>query len=452
MNHLPLSLRAELKDTFKLAGPIVLTQVGHMSMGLVDTLVAGRISTDALAGLGMAANFYWTFTSVCVACLYSLDTFFSQAVGAKQEDVLRRFLGQAFWSSAILTLLAALTVLASHLVYLHFASPGPVRAAFASYIHWIIWCLPGLFVYAVLQRYWQARHIVLPFTIIIVFANVLNLAACFALGLGMWGFPRLEVKGIAIATVCCRYFMLAAAVAFTWWIYRRESFRLPRLDLSIQRQILKLGLPAAGHTGLEIGAFAIATIIVGAFGAVSLAAHHISLMLASFTFMFPLGFSSAAAVRVGVHIGAGRPDKARVAGWICIILSVSVMSLFALSYLVAPRAMLGWFSKDPAVLDVGVKILAIVAIFQIGDGIQVSTAGALRGAGNTRAAMFANLIGHYPIGLVLGLIFAFWLGYGVVGMWVGLAAGLFSVAVLLLRVWSATSRDPEKLKPIQTTR
>jgi MATE family multidrug resistance protein len=419
-----------------------------MSMGLVDTLVAGRISTEALAGLGMAANFYWTFTSVCVGCIYSLDTFFAQAVGAKDENALRRFLGQSFWTSGILTVFAAVFVIVAHLVYLHLAKPGPTTEAFAGYIHIILWSLPGLFIYAVLQRYWQARHIVLPFTCIIIVANILNLLACFAFGLGWWGFPRMEVKGIALATVCCRYVMVFGAVLFTWWKFRAIHWRPPAYDPATQKEIFRLGLPAAGHTGLEIGAFTIATIVVGSLGAAPLAAHHISLMLAAFTFMFPLGFASAAAVRVGYHVGARRPAHAGTAGWLCIGLSVAVMSLCAILYLLFPRQMLGWFSQDPAVLEMGVRILAIVAIFQIADGIQISAAGALRGAGNTRSSMLANLVGHYPIGLALGLTLCFLTDLGVIGMWVGLAAGLISVAVILLRVWSSTARNPEKLKPL----
>jgi MATE family multidrug resistance protein len=220
------------------------------------------------------------------------------------------------------------------------------------------------------------------------------------------------------------------------------------VDWGMQRRYFRLGLPAAGHTALEIGAFSIATFVVGALGAVPLAAHHVSLMMASFTFMFPYGFSSAAAVRVGLFVGAGQPERARVAGWLCIAVSITVMSAFALGYLAFPRALLGCFTHDTAVIDVGAKILMIVALFQIADGTQVSTTGALRGLGNTRAAMVANLIGHYPIGLALGLLLCFGFRLGVVGLWAGLAAGLISVAVMLVRAWERTTRDLSVVRPV----
>jgi len=449
MNRVNPSLRSELKDTLQLAGPIVLNQVGHMSMGLVDTMVAGQIGTTALAGLGLAANCFWTFTSVCLGCLLALDTCFSQAVGAGDQAALKRYLGQSFWAGTLVALISAVSVVLGSAIYLGLAPASGMRDAFEIYMWNIVWCLPSLFVFFVLQRYWQARHRVLPFTVIILSANLLNLGACFALGLGYWGFPRLGVQGLALATVISRYAMLVAAVVYTWMQLKPTALSFPPLDRVVQRQFFGLGLPAAGHTALEIGAFTIATFVVGTLGAVPLAAHHVCLMMAAFTFMFPYGFSAAAAVRVGTFVGAGEPARARLAGWLCIGVSVTVMSGFALVYLICPRALLGCFTQDPAVIQIGTRILMLVALFQIADGIQVSTTGALRGLGNTRAAMIANLIGHYPIGLALGLVLCFGFHLGAVGIWAGLAAGLISVALMLLRAWTWATEDLSQLRPME---
>src|SRR5687767_14178005 len=125
------SLGAELKDTLRLAWPIVIAQVGHMSMGIVDTLVAGRISTNALAGLGLAGNFFWTFTHVCIACMFALDTFFSQSVGAKNNRALARYFSQAFWLCGILMVVAFAVILVGSRIYLNFAPASPVKDALA---------------------------------------------------------------------------------------------------------------------------------------------------------------------------------------------------------------------------------------------------------------------------------------------------------------------------------
>src|SRR6266478_1548307 len=175
MDRQGISLRTELRDTLTLAAPIVLSQVGHMSMGLVDTVVAGRISTTALAALGLSVSCFWTFTSVCCGALLALDTYFSQAVGARDERLLGRYLGQSFWSCGMVALVSVFCVIAGTVLYLLLAQPSEMSAAFGIYMRTIIWCLPSLFVFFVIQRYWQARHKVLPMTMIILGANVLNL-------------------------------------------------------------------------------------------------------------------------------------------------------------------------------------------------------------------------------------------------------------------------------------
>jgi len=448
MTSSTISLRAELRDTLKLAWPIVLSQVGNVSMGLVDTLVAGRISTDALAGLGFAANFYWTFTSICIGCLYCLDTYFSQAVGARDKAALSRYFTQSFWLCGLVTGLSLLLVVGGASLYLWLAAPSAANAAFSSYVFTVAWSLPSVFLFFTLQRYWQAQHHVLAFTLIIVAANVLNLVGNLALGLGWWGFPRLEVQGLALSTVIGRSAMVLAATGYTWWRFNRRPPKLEPYDRATQRQFWKLGLPATGHVALEVGAFGLATFLVASLGAVPLAAHHVCLMMAATTFMFPLGLSSAAAVRVGRFVGAGEPAHARMAGWICIALAIGIMAFFAAGYLLLPRQLLRLFTADPVVIETGLGILFLVALFQIADGIQVSTTGALRGIGNTRAAFFANLIGHFPIGLALGITLCFVLKFGVTGMWVGLAAGLASVGTILLFTWYHKTRDLSALRPV----
>ena len=445
---LPIRLRTELRQTLILAGPIVLNQVGHMSMGLVDTMVAGRISTVALAGLGLAVNCFWTFTAVCQGCLLALDTCFAQAVGAGDHRTLRRYLEQSFWACGIVTCVSGILIAVAGGLYLWLAARTEMREAFAIYLVNIFWCLPSLFVFFVLQRYWQSRHRVMPFTIIILAANVLNLLACVALGLGKWGFPAFGIRGIAWATNLSRYAMVIAALIFSWRQQGPARIAVPVFDRAIQRRFFSLGIPAASHSALEIGAFTIATFIVGTLGSVPLAAHHVCLMMAAFTFMFPLGFSAAAAVRVGAFIGAKDPNRAKVAGWLAIALAVLVMSGFAVVYLTMPGLLLRCFTSDPAVLKVGMNILVLVALFQVADGIQVTTTGALRGLGDTRTPMIANLLGHYPVGLAAGLILCFGFGYGVIGIWTGLACGLVCVAVLLLKAWRRATANAHALQPL----
>ena len=208
-----------------------------------------------------------------------------------------------------------------------------------------------------------------------------------------------------------------------------------RLGWGRMRRLLALGAPASATLGLEIGVFTLATALASRLDAASLAAHQIALTLASVTYMVPLGVSSAGAVRVGQALGRGEPAGAARAGWTALMLGAGFMSLAALTFILLPRPLVRLFSGDLGVIGVGATLLVVAAFFQLFDGIQVVCTGGLRGAGDTRTPMVWNLVGHWLVGLPIGYVFCFRLGYGVVGLWFGLSAGLILVGAVLLWKW-----------------
>ena len=157
--------------------------------------------------------------------------------------------------------------------------------------------------------------------------------------------------------------------------------------------------------------------------------------------MVPLGISSAAAVRVGRAVGRRDAAAAVRAGWTALLLGAAFMTCSAIAFLVVPRAIIGVFTSEPTVLQAGVALLAVAAVFQLFDGVQVVATGALRGAADTRTPMLASLIGYWVIGLPLGYVLCFKLGAGVVGLWIGLSVALITVAAALTAVWSLRSRE-----------
>ena len=196
-----------------------------------------------------------------------------------------------------------------------------------------------------------------------------------------------------------------------------------------------LGFPAAMQMTLEVGVFAAASALAGRMLPVSLAAHQIALNLAGFTFMVPLGIASAGAVRVGHAVGRGDHAGAARAGWTALALGALFMSVAALVFTLIPRQLISAFTSDTGVLDIGVRLLAVAAVFQLFDGLQGVGTGVLRGLGDTRTPMMWNLGGHWFVGLPLAYVLAFPLGLGVIGLWWGLSAGLIICGVALLIVW-----------------
>jgi len=186
--------------------------------------------------------------------------------------------------------------------------------------------------------------------------------------------------------------------------------------------------------------FAAASTLAGRIAPAAVAAHNIVLNIVGFIFMVPYGFSSAAAVRVGHAIGRGDVLGARAAGWTAMALTTGVMSLSALLFATMPGLLVRLFTADAAVIHIGVGLFLVAAVFQLFDGMQAVTTGALRGLGNTRTPMLVNLVGHWLIGLPLAYVLCFRYGWEAQGLWIGLATGLILIGATLLVVWHRESR------------
>jgi MATE family multidrug resistance protein len=201
------------------------------------------------------------------------------------------------------------------------------------------------------------------------------------------------------------------------------------------RELLRLGLPAAVQFLLEISAFTAATILVARLGALPLAGHQIALNVAGLSFMVPLGVGSAAAVRVGQAIGARDIHGAVRAGWMAILFSIAFECCSALVLICFPGAIARIYSADPLVIRAATVLLIVAGVFQLFDGLQVVIAGALRGAGNTRTPMLVHLLGYWMIGVPLGAMLCFKIGWGATGFWIGLCVGLILIGSILVFAW-----------------
>ena len=286
--------------------------------------------------------------------------------------------------------------------------------------------------------------VVTPIMLTLLSANVINVAANWVLIYGRLGAPALGVDGAGWATCISRGYMalvlLAVIVHHDARHGRRLAYISHTIDLGRMQCLFRLGLPAALQVTLEVGVFSAATALAGKLAPVALAAHQITLNMASFTFMVPLGMSSAAAVRVGHAVGRRDPGGASRAGWTAVVLGTVFMAGAAAAFLLLPRPLLRLFTMDETVIGIGVSLLFVAAIFQMFDGLQGVLTGVLRGVGDTRTPMLWNLAGHWCFGLPFGYTLCFVWGVGVIGLWIGLSAGLIVVAVILLVVWTRRVR------------
>jgi MATE family multidrug resistance protein len=428
---------------FRLAVPVVVVQVGMMLMGVVDTMVVGRVSAEALAAVALGNLAVMTVSAFAIGLLLALDPVVAQAVGAHDELAVRRAVQRGLLLAAVITIPATLLLLPVEPILTLLRQPQGTVPIAAGYVYR---SLPGLlpfFGFVVLRQTLQAHERMRPIVVNIIAANLLNLGLDIVLVFGLLGAPAMGVFGAAWATTVCRYVLFLGLLIAD----RRELLPLlSRVDPEALRlqpllAMARLGAPIGIQIQLELAAFGVIGLLMGGLGTIEMAAHQVAINLASLTFMVPLGVASASAVRVGHAVGRADDRGARRAATAGLACGAGFMAATALLFLALPGTLAGAYTTDAAVVAMAAALLPIAGVFQIFDGVQVVSAGILRGLGDTRAPMIINVLGFWLVGMPVSLGLAFPLALGPRGLWWGLVAGLAAVAVLLLlRIASRLSR------------
>lgn len=449
----PSAIVTETRALIALALPLALTNLSQMAMALTDALILGRLSTEALAAVTLGANLGWALLAPGFGLALAAAPMLAQSRGAGTRGgglgrgwvrEMRRDARQALWAIIIVTL-PCWAVLWHTEALLVVLGQEPALAALAGdYVRPMMLGFPAFCLFILLRGFLAAMGRPNAALWIAFAAVAVNGVLCWALVFG----AGLGVFGAGIATTLAEIFMAAALL----WLIRRDRTlrrfhllgRFWRIDTARLAEVFRVGLPIAGQMMLEIGVFATALIVVGWFGAASIAAHAIAIQLASFTFMVPMGIGQAATSRVGLFAGAGSLSAAALSGSMAIALGAAFMALMATGLLLFAEP-LAWAFLDPqdaqarSAVAIGATLLMIAGVFQLADGVQAVAAGALRGLKDTQIPMLLAALGYWGIGLPLGIALALWAGLEAPGVWWGLAAGLAIVAVLMLLRWRRMS-------------
>ncbi len=435
--------RGELRAMVALAVPVVLSELGWMLQGVVDTIMVGRLGPAAIGAVALGNAICYTPSLFGVGLLLGLDTLVAQAYGREDHDECHRWMAQGVYLAAAATVPVMALLFAASFAFTRFGIATAVAAPAGGYLRLLLWGTLPLLLYSATRRYLQAVGQVRVVTVTYVAANLVNWFGNWVFIYGKLGMPAMGVRGSAVSTVASRALMAVMLLGFAWRYERRRGHPLFRHwagpKLKRLRELARLGGPAGGQILLEVSAWNLATVSVGWLTPVALATHTIALNYASMSYMVPLGVSSAAAIGVGHAVGGGDAAKARRAGWLALALGTGFMLAAAVLFLTAPRPLIAIYTTDPQVMAIGPRLLAIAAAFQIFDGVQTVSTGALRGLGETRMPMIANLIGYWVLGLPLGLTLCFAFGMGLYGLWTGLTLALVTIAAILIWRWRRDS-------------
>jgi MATE family multidrug resistance protein len=428
-------LPAEIRTTATLAAPLV---AGHVSTGLisfVDSVIAGHHGTQTLASVAVGTALFWLPVVVPMGTLMALPPSVSQLDGAGRRGEIGALFRQSLWLAAALgaVLFAFLTFVVHALAPMGIAPeiiPGAI-----DFLHGIRWGVPALTLFFCMRYLAEGLHWTLP-TMVLSAAGLLVLVPLgYVLTFGEFGLPELGAAGLGYASATMMW-LQAAGFAFVLARARRfadlrlfERFDPPHWPAI--RGLLGTGLPIGVTVLMEGGLFIATALLIGRLGEVPAAAHQIAVNVASLSFMVPMGLAEATTVRVGHSLGRGDLPGVRRAAWAGLVIVIGTQLLSGAALLLGNEFIVGFYTRDAAVAALAATLLLYAAAFQFPDGVQVLSAGALRGLGDTRVPMGLAAFAYWGIGMPLGAGLGLAWGWGPTGMWLGLIAGLTVAAVLL---------------------
>ncbi len=425
---------ADMRAIITLALPVVAAELGLMGMSVVDALFVGHISATALAAVSLGLIYYYTIAVIGMGTLVGFDALVSQAVGANDQRAIRLALQRGLLLAALLCVPLGLILWPTAPVLIALKQQPDIVPMATRVVHISMLGLPGLLAFVVLRQTLQAMERMRPILLAVLVANVLNAAFNWLLIDGHLGAPALGVNGSALASVIGRtalpVLLLWSARDVLWPLLRERDPLL--VAVAPLRRMLRIGVPVGVQYLLEVGVFNGVALLMGAQATSTLAAHQVAINLASFTFMMPLGIGASAAVLVGQAIGRGDAGAARRAAMAAITAGLCVSALTSIIFLAVPRLLASAYVAESGVIMLAATLIPLAGVFQLFDGLQAVAGGALRGAADTRAAMVANILGFWAVGLPIGLYLAYRADMGPAGLWWGLVIGLAAVAATLL--------------------
>lgn len=436
--------RSELKKTIKLAIPVVIGQLGHMMMGVVDSIMVGKIGAVPLAAASIAHGIFMLFMIFGIGVSTALSPLVAMRVGAQKYTECGIVFRQGLLVNMIIGIvLLGASYFGAHIIY-HLDQPPEIIDQAIAYMQTLALSILPIMLFQTYRQFIEGLSVMRPAMIITLMANLLNIFGNWLFIFGNLGFPAMGLVGAGWATFSTR---AAMALAIVFFVTRSTKFKpydpslhYRKVDLEMIRKILRLGIPSGLQYFLEIGAFVGSSIVIGWMGTIGLAAHQIAINLSGISFMFPLGVSAAASIRVGNAVGRKDISGARSAGFSAFLLAVLIMCCFGLIFFFFRKILPSFYIEDIEVINIASSLLIIAAIFQLSDGIQAVGVGVLRGIADAKIPTIFIFIAYWVIGLPGGYLLGITFNFGVQGVWFSFLLALTASAVMLLLRFNLKSK------------
>ena len=440
--------RREVRDTLILTTPIAAALLAEMGMGVIDYSMSGELGPVALAAAGLGLQLLFTPMFWGMGAIAATGAVGAQAHGAGDAETVSESMRQGFLMATLLSVpIMVIALIALPLLPLVNKDAEVVALVQEIILIGLPW-IPLVYWFTVVRNFvtvMQRPNIV---SVCAIAGLPVSFLSNYAFMYGNWGAPKLGAAAVGITGVIVALLHLVMIVAYVQYVPELRRYRifarLLHIDVKMMKELFTVGIPIAMAYLFETGLFFAVTLLMGVISTDALAAHNVVLNVCAVTFMIPYALSQAATVRVGYAVGAGQPEAARRAGYVAVWLGIGWMVIAATAMLIAPNLLTSVYLdlSDPvnaSAAQLAASLFVIAAIFQIVDGTQVTTQGALRGLKDTTMPMVICGLGYWVFGLGSGVTMGFWMGFGAKGLWWGLAVGLAVSATLLFLRWRRLS-------------
>lgn len=429
------TIKDEVFKTLKLAYPVIIGQLGIIMMGVVDSMMVGRLGSVPLAAASLGNSLIFLILIIGIGSSIVVSPIVAILVGGKRYSECGVYFRQSLLVNIVLSILMIGVILIGVNFIHYLRQPPEVIELTIVYMSIVGFSAFPLMIFQTFKQFIEGLSVMKPAMVISLLANIINAIANWVLIFGKFGFPELGLAGAAWATFLSRVFMVVIIMIY---VMRNEkfkqydvTFRFRGLNFPVIKKLLSLGLPSGFQYFFEVGAFSFAVIMIGWIGANELAAHQIAINLASISFMAVLGISQAASIRVGNAMGEQSIVNVRKAGFTGIILGASIMSLAGLTFILLNKFLPTLYINDEVVISIASRLIIIAALFQISDGTQAVGIGVLRGLTDVKGPTIITFVAYWIISLPIAYLLAFNFNLGVEGIWIGLLIGLTASAFML---------------------
>lgn len=435
----------EAKALLRLGGPLIVNNLAIAGMQFADAVMAGQLGVDALAAVAVGGSVWFLVFTFFLGLLMAISPIVARLHGAGEHGLIGRYTRHGIYigiAAGIPLIFVGQNVVEPMLIAI--GIDPEFRDMTVGYTSAIMYGAPAIFIFLALRFTMEGIGHTRPIMYASIFALVCNVFLNYVLMFGHFGAPALGAVGCGVASAITMWLIM---IAFATHIVVSRRYRplkifsrISPLRMSVLKEIIFLGVPIAITITAEAGLFSAVAILMGTRGSEITAAHQIAINFSATTFMIPLALSAATTVRVGQLLGAGNVQAARVSGTVGIILCAAFMSVSALFLLVFRDAVVSLYTDDVAVKGIAISLLLMAAIFQVADGIQIGSAGALRGYKDTRMPMAINTFAFWVLAFPLAYLAAITYQAPPNYIWGGFIVGLSVAATLLAWRYNRLSR------------